>query len=156
MPRRGRVTKRKHSPDSRFGSITVQRFINKLMIAGKKSIAEKIVYGAMEEISRKSGKEAIEVFESAIRNATPLMEVKARRVGGSTYQVPVEVERERGTAIAMKWLKESARERGGRSMIEKLSAELLDAYGNAGGAMKKKEDLHKTAEANKAFAHFRW
>ena len=156
MPRRGRVTKRKPTPDSKFNSITVQKFINKIMLAGKKSIAEKIVYGAIEVVAKKAGKDAIEVFEVAIRNATPLMEVKARRVGGSTYQVPIEVERDRGTAIAMKWLKNSALERGGKSMIDKLSAELLDAYNNTGGAMKKKEDLHKTAEANKAFAHFRW
>jgi small subunit ribosomal protein S7 len=156
MPRRGRINKRKIESDSKFNSVTVQKFINKVMIQGKKSTAEKIVYEAMDTIAKKAGKEAIEVFETAIKNATPLMEVKARRVGGSTYQVPIEVERDRGVAIAMKWLKESAQDRPGRSMQEKLASEFLDAFGNTGGAIKKREDLHKTAEANKAFAHFRW
>lgn len=156
MPRRGRITKRKISPDSKYGSVLVQKFMNKIMIAGKKSTAEKIVYGAMEDVEKKTSKEAVQVFEQAVKNATPLMEVKSRRVGGSTYQIPIEVERERGTAIAMKWLKESARERGGRSMREKLAAEISDAFSGTGGAIKKREDLHKTAESNKAFAHFRW
>ena len=144
------------SQDSKFGSVVVQKFINRVMMMGKKSTAEKIVYGAMDIIEKKAGKNPLEVFELAIKNSTPLMEVKARRVGGSTYQIPIEVERERGIAMAMKWLKESAQDRQGRSMQEKLSAELLDAFGNTGGAIKKREDLHKTAEANKAFAHFRW
>jgi small subunit ribosomal protein S7 len=156
MPRRGRVNKRRTSQDSKFGSVVVQKFINRVMMMGKKSTAEKIVYGAMDIIEKKAGKNPLEVFELAIKNSTPLMEVKARRVGGSTYQIPIEVERERGIAMAMKWLKESAQDRQGRSMQEKLSAELLDAFGNTGGAIKKREDLHKTAEANKAFAHFRW
>ncbi|MCX5749426.1 MAG: 30S ribosomal protein S7 [Candidatus Saganbacteria bacterium] len=156
MPRRGRVVKRKISPDSKYNSVLVQKFINRIMMMGKKSKAEGIVYKAMDIISKKGSKSPLEVFEQAIRNATPLMEVKARRVGGSTYQIPIEVERERGTAIAMKWLKEGAMARQGRSMQEKLSAELFDAFSNTGGALKKKEDLHKTADANKAFAHFRW
>ncbi len=156
MPRRGRVTKRKAVGDSKYSSIPVQKFINRLMMMGKKTKAEMIVYGAMEVVGQKAGKDPQTVFEQAIRNVAPLMEVKSRRVGGSTYQIPIEVERDRGIAIAMKWLKEAALDRPGRSMIEKLSSEILDAYSNTGGAMKKKEDLHKTAEANKAFAHFRW
>jgi small subunit ribosomal protein S7 len=156
MPRRGRITKRKIEPDSKFNSVTVQKFINKIMIVGKKSTAERIFYNAMDDVAKKTGKESISVFEQAIRNVTPLMEVKSRRVGGSTYQIPIEVERDRGMAIAMKWLKESARDRQGRSMQEKLAAEIMDAFSGTGGAIKKKEDLHKTAEANKAFAHFRW
>jgi len=156
MPRRGRVNKRKTVPDSKYGSVLVQKFINKIMVVGKKSSAEKVFYGAMEDVEKKAGKEAVQIFEAAVKNVTPLMEVKSRRVGGSTYQIPIEVERERGTAIAMKWLKESARERAGRSMREKLAAEIFDAFSGTGGAMKKREDLHKTAESNKAFAHFRW
>ena len=156
MPRRGRVNKRKTSPDSKYRSVTVQKFINRIMMMGKKSTAENIMYGSMEIVSKKLNKDALQVFETAIKNVTPLMEVKARRVGGSTYQIPIEVERDRGTAIAMKWLKESAQDRQGKSMQEKLSSEIIDAFSGTGGAMKKKEDLHKTAEANKAFAHFRW
>jgi len=156
MPRRGRVTKRRTVPDSKYSSTLVQKFINRIMMMGKKSTAEKIVYGAMDIIEGRAKKSPLEVFELAVKNSTPLMEVKARRVGGSTYQIPIEVDRERGTAMAMKWLKESAMDRPGKSMQEKLSSELLDAYGGQGGAIKKREDLHKTAEANKAFAHFRW
>lgn len=156
MPRRGKVPKRKIAPDSKMGSVLVQKFINKIMYCGKKCTAEKIFYGAMDIVSQKSGKDAIAVFDQAIKNTTPLMEVKSRRVGGSTYQIPIEVERDRGIAISMKWLRESARDRQGKSMQEKLAAELLDAFSGTGGAMKKKEDLHKTAESNKAFAHFRW
>lgn len=156
MPRRGKVPKRKIPPDSKYNSVLIQKFINKIMRVGKKSVAEKIVYSALDIVAEKTGKNPLEVFEAALNNVIPLMEVKSRRVGGSTYQVPVEVERERGISIAMKWLRESALERSGKSMIEKLSQELLDAYSNTGGAVKKKEDLHKTAEANKAFAHFRW
>jgi len=156
MSRRERATKRKIAPDAKYKSVLVQKFINKLMMMGKKATAEKIFYSAMEEIQKKTGKDALIVFETAIKNVAPLMEVKPRRVGGSTYQIPIEVERERGVSIAMTWLKTAAQDRGGRSMIEKLSAEMLDAVNGAGGAAKKREDLHKTAEANKAFAHFRW
>ncbi len=156
MPRRGKVSKRKIQPDSKYNSVLVQKFINKIMMVGKKSTAEKILYKAMDIVAQKTGKNALEVFETAINNVMPLMEVKSRRVGGSTYQIPIEVEKERGISIAMKWIKESALERQGKSMIEKLSNELIDAFSNTGGAIKKREDLHKTAEANKAFAHFRW
>ncbi len=156
MPRRGRVSRKKPVSDLKYNNVLVQKFINKIMLDGKKSTAETIVYDAMKNISEKAKKDALEVFDTAIKNVAPLMEVKARRVGGSTYQIPIEVERDRGIAIAMKWIKESALDRPGKSMIDKLSSELLDAFNNTGGAKKKQEDLHKTAEANKAFAHFRW
>lgn len=156
MPRRGQVSKRKIKPDSKYGSVLVQKFINKIMIKGKKSIAENIVYKSFDEMEKKLGKKPLEIFEQSIKNATPLMEVKSRRVGGSTYQIPIEVERNRGIAIAMKWIKNSALARSGKSMTDKLSSELLDSYAGAGGAIKKRDDLHKTADANKAFAHFRW
>lgn len=156
MPRYGRVPKRRIPADPVYGSVLIQKFINKMIMMGKKSLAERIFYRAMEEIGKRTGKEAREVFEKALANATPLLEVKARRVGGATYQVPVEVSRERGQARAMQWLREGARERAGKSMVENLTLELMDAYNNTGSAIKKREDLHKTAEANKAFAHFRW
>jgi len=156
MPRYGRVPKRKIEPDAVYGSTVLAKFINKLIECGKKSKAERIVYSCFEEIKKKLGKEPIEVFEKAINNIMPLMEVKSRRVGGATYQVPIEVSRERGQALAFVWLREAARERPGKSMSEKLSAEMMDAFNNVGGAKKKQEDMHKTAEANKAFAHFRW
>ncbi len=156
MPRRGNVPKKKIQPDSKYGSVLVQKFINKIMTVGKKSTAENIVYKAMGAVAEKTGKDPLEVFETAVKNAVPLMEVKSRRVGGSTYQIPIEVERNRGISISMKWIKESAESRQGKSMAEKLSSELMEVFSGTGGAMKKKEDLHKTAEANKAFAHFRW
>lgn len=156
MPRRGQISKRKINPDSKYGSVLVQKFINKIMIKGKKSTAENIIYKSFDEVEKKLKKKPLEVFEQSIKNATPLMEVKPRRVGGSTYQIPIEVERNRGIAIAMKWIKQSAMVRPGKNMIEKLSSELVDAFAGAGGAIKKREDLHRTAEANKAFAHFRW
>lgn len=156
MPRRGKVPKRKVSPDPLYGSAKVQKFINKMMIRGKKSVAEKIVYSSMEIIGQKLKKQPLEVFEKAIKNVTPFMEVKPRRVGGSTYQVPIEVSSERGTALAMKWIRDYTRSRAGRSMIEKLSAELVDAFNGTGAAIKKREDTHRMAEANRAFAHFRW
>jgi len=126
------------------------------MIEGRKSTAEKIVYTALDKVKEKLGKEPLEVFNKALDNIRPFLEVKARRVGGATYQVPIEVSKERGLAIAMQWIRESARERKGKSMIENLSNELMDAYNGVGGAVGKKDTLHKTAEANKAFAHFRW
>lgn len=156
MPRYGRVPKRKEIKDAVYGSILLQKFINKIMYDGKKSTAEKVVYGALREAEKKLSKNGLEIFESALKNLSPLMEVKSRRVGGATYQVPIEVSRERGEAIAMKWLREASRDRAGHSMIEKLSAEIMDAHSNSGNAIKKREDMHKTAEANKAFAHFRW
>jgi small subunit ribosomal protein S7 len=156
MPRRGKVPKRKIVPDPIYGSVKVQRFINKMMTEGKKSKAERIVYTAIQVSADRLKKPPLEVFEKALKNISPFMEVKPRRVGGSTYQVPIEVPPERGEALAMKWVRDFSRARAGKSIIEKLSAELVDAYNNAGAAIKKREDTHKMAEANKAFAHFRW
>lgn len=156
MPRYGRVPKRKIAADPVYGSELVSRFVNKMLAAGKKSKAENILYLALEEVKKKSGKDPMEVFQKAIENASPVVQVKSRRVGGATYQIPYETTRERRTALAMQWLRNFSRERGGKSMVENLAAELLDAYNGAGGAVKKKEDVHKVAEANKAFAHFRW
>ncbi|MBN3032747.1 MAG: 30S ribosomal protein S7 [Candidatus Saganbacteria bacterium] len=156
MPRYGRVPKRKIQPDAVFGSVLAQRFINKMTRRGKRSKAEAIFYDVMAEIKKQLGKEPLEIFTKAIENVTPLLEVKARRVGGATYQVPVEVSKERGQAMAMQWLRQAAVERPGRSMVETLTGELIDASNNTGLAVKNRENLHKTAEANKAFAHFRW
>jgi small subunit ribosomal protein S7 len=156
MTRSGKIKVRKIKGDAVYSSILVHRFINKLMLRGKKSKAEKILYISMETASKKLKKQPMEVFEAVIKNVAPLMEVKARRVGGATYQIPIEVSRERGIALAMKWLRDAARSRPGRSMAEKLSSELVEAFSGGGGAMKMREDMHKTAEANKAFAHFRW
>lgn len=156
MPRYGKVPKRKIPPDPVYGSVLVQKFINKMIMKGKKSKAEKIFYAAMMEIEKRLKKPALEIFEKVMENVSPLLEVKPRRVGGATYQVPVEVSKARGQALAMQWIRDCARERSGKSMIENLVAEMIDAYNNTGGAIKKREDLHKTAEANKAFAHFRW
>jgi small subunit ribosomal protein S7 len=156
VPRRGKVSKRQIDPDPVYGSVLLQKFINKLMIRGKKSIAEKIAYAALEGIKKKLNKDPLEVFAKAMDNVAPRLEVKARRVGGATYQVPVEVSKMRAQALAMQWIREMARGRPGRSMIENLSAELIDASNGVGGAIKMREDVHKTAEANKAFAHFRW
>lgn len=156
MPRYGKVPKKDINPDPVHGSVLLQRFINKMMVKGKKTKAETIVYSALAEVEKKLNKPPLDVFEKVLENITPLLQIKARRVGGATYQVPVEISRSRGQAQAMQWLRDVCRERSGRSMIEKLSAELVDAYNGVGNAMKKKEDLHKTAEANKAFAHFRW
>ena len=156
MPRYGNVPKRKLAPDAVYDSLIISKFISKLIYDGKKSKAEGVIYGAFAAIKEKLGKDPLAVFETAISNVMPLMEVKSRRVGGATYQVPIEVSKERGQNIALRWLREAARERPGKSMIEKLSSELIDAFNNVGGAKKKQEDTHKTAEANKAFAHFRW
>lgn len=156
MPRHGKTPKRKAQPDVIYHSVMVQKFINKMMIQGKKSKSENIFYRTMDEIKKRLNKEPLETFEKAMTNVSPLLEVKARRVGGATYQVPVEISRERAQAMAMQWLREGARERGGRSMVENLASELIDAANNTGVAIKNKETLHKTAEANKAFAHFRW
>jgi len=156
VPRHGKTPKRKAQPDVIYNSVMVQKFINKMMIQGKKSKSENIFYRTMDEIKKRLNKEPLETFEKAMTNVSPLLEVKARRVGGATYQVPVEISRERAQAMAMQWLREGARERGGRSMVENLASELIDAANNAGVAIKNKETLHKTAEANKAFAHFRW
>lgn len=156
VPRYGKIPKREIAPDAVHDSILLQRFINKIMIGGKKSKAEKIVYVALEEAAKKLEKKPLEIFELAIENVRPLLEVKARRVGGATYQVPVEVVKLRGQALAMKWVIAAARERKGQTMIKGLAAELADASNKIGVAMKKREDAHKTAAANKAFAHFRW
>ena len=156
MPRRARVLKREVDPDSRYGSRTLTRFINKVMLNGKKSTAERIVYGALDTIEQQAHRSPIDVFEVALRNATPLLEVKPRRVGGATYQVPVEIKGDRKTSLAMRWLIGSARARSGRSMTEKLAAELLDASNNTGATIRKRDETHRMAEANKAFSHYRW
>ncbi|OGB87068.1 30S ribosomal protein S7 [candidate division WOR-1 bacterium RIFCSPLOWO2_02_FULL_46_20] len=156
MPRRGNVSKRIIQEDPVYKSVLVQKFIHKVMTKGKKSKAENIVYSALDEIKKKLNKDPLEVFDVALGKITPMLEVKARRVGGATYQVPIEVSKSRGQGLAMKWLCTVCQERAGKSMIESLAAEVMDAYNGAGACVKKKEDLHKTAEANKAFAHFRW
>jgi small subunit ribosomal protein S7 len=156
MPRRGNTPRREILPDPVYGNEWAARFINKLMERGKKSLAPRIFYEALEQIGEKTGKPSIEVFETAVKNAMPLLEVKARRVGGSTYQVPVEVRVERRLTLGIRWLIGYARARGERTMVERVAGELLDASNNTGNAVKKKEDTHKMAESNKAFAHFRW
>ncbi|MCG7657958.1 30S ribosomal protein S7 [Wielerella bovis] len=157
MPRRREVPKRNVLPDPKFGSVELTKFMNVLMIDGKKAVAERIVYGALEQIAKKvQGKEAIEVFNEAIANAKPIVEVKSRRVGGANYQVPVEVRADRRLALAMRWVRDAARKRGEKSMDLRLAGELIDAAEGRGGAMKKREEVHRMAEANKAFSHFRF
>ena len=156
MPRRARPNKRTTPPDRKFGSVTVQAFINKVMQRGKRTTAEGIVYGALERAEGQVRRPAIEVFETGIRNATPLIEVKPRRVGGATYQVPVEIRPDRRNSLAMRWVIEAARKRPGKSMAEKLAGELMDAMNNTGAAVRRKEETHKMAEANKAFSHYKW
>ena len=156
MPRRARVIKREVPPDPRYGSRTLTRFMNKMMVNGKKSLAERIVYTALDTIEQNVRRTPIDVFDLALRNATPLLEVKPRRVGGATYQVPVEVRPERRVALGMRWLVQYSRDRGEKTMRERLAAELVDAAQLRGNAVKKKDDTHKMAEANKAFAHYRW
>ncbi|MBL7071976.1 MAG: 30S ribosomal protein S7 [Candidatus Omnitrophica bacterium] len=154
--RRRRAEKREILPDAKYNSRDLTKFINVLMERGKKSKAEKIIYKSFDILAEKTGKKPIEVFEKALDNARPLLEVKPRRVGGATYQVPIEVPQDRSRAIAFRWLRDFARARSGKSMREKLAAELMDAYNGVGAAVKKKEDTHKMAEANKAFSHYRW
>ena len=156
MPRRNRPERREIPPDVKYNSVMVAKFINKAMQRGKKSLAERIVYQAMDIIAQRTGKPALEVFERAVREVMPVVEVRPRRVGGATYQVPVEVEPHRSMALAMRWIIQSARKRPGKTMAEKLANELLDAYNGTGASVKKKEDTHKMAEANRAFAHYRW
>ncbi|MGQ8366180.1 30S ribosomal protein S7 [Glaciecola sp. 1036] len=156
MPRRRVVGQRKILPDPKFGSELLAKFMNVVMLDGKKSVAEKIVYGALDIVAEKSGKPHVDVFEDALDNIRPTVEVKSRRVGGSTYQVPVEVRPVRRNALGMRWLVEAARKRGEKSMAQRLAAEMLDAQDNKGNAVKKREDVHRMAEANKAFAHYRW
>ena len=156
MPRRREVPKRIILPDPKFGSELLAKFINTIMKDGKKSIAEKVVYIALDEIAAKKGNDGIEILDTALDNVRPSVEVKSRRVGGATYQVPVEVRASRQNALAMRWLVDAARKRGEKSMALKLAGELMDAAEKRGSAVKKREDTHKMAEANKAFAHFRW
>jgi small subunit ribosomal protein S7 len=156
MPRRALVKKRKTVPDPKYNNITVARLINKVMLDGKKSTSEAVVFGALELMEKAEGKEPISILEAALRNVTPLLEVKPRRVGGATYQVPVEIRPGRNTALAIRWILKAAKARGGKSMAEKLAAEMVDASKGQGAAVKKREDTHKMAEANRAFAHYRW
>ncbi|MEH6452507.1 MAG: 30S ribosomal protein S7 [Psychromonas sp.] len=156
MPRRRVVGTRKILPDPKFGSEVLAKFVNVVMVDGKKSISEKIVYGALEVAANKTSKEALDLFEVALENIRPSVEVKSRRVGGSTYQVPVEVRPSRRNALAMRWLVEASRKRGEKSMALRLAGELVDAADNKGSAVKKREDVHRMADANKAFAHYRW
>lgn len=156
MPRRGNAPKRSVLADPVFDSKTVTKFINKIMLDGKRSIAESIFYGAMERIQEKTSKEPIEVFEQALKNVMPVLEVKARRVGGATYQVPAEVRPERKMALAIRWMVNYSRGRGEKTMIERLAGEIMDAANGVGASVKKREDTHKMADANRAFAHYRW
>jgi len=156
VPRRGRVTKREIPLDAKHHNMIVARLINKVMKDGKKSTAERIVYDALQIMEQQERKDPVSILEQAIRNATPLLQVKPRRVGGATYQVPVEVNRDRGLFLAIRWLITSTRARAGKSMAEKLAAELSDASKGQGVTIKKREDTHKMAEANRAFAHYRW
>ena len=156
MPRRGFIAKRDVLPDPVYNSKIVTRLINNIMLDGKKGVAQKIVYGAFEIINEKTGREALEVFEEAMENVMPQLEVKARRVGGSTYQVPMEVRPERRQTLGLRWITTYSRDRSERTMKERLAAEILDAVNGIGGAAKKREDTHKMAEANRAFAHYRW
>lgn len=156
MPRRREVPKREVLQDPKFGSKDVSKFVNVLMVSGKKSVAERIIYGAFDQVQAKSGKDPIEVFILAIDNLKPLVEVKSRRVGGANYQVPVEVRPMRRSALAMRWLKEAAVKRGEKSMDQRLAAEIIEASENKGSAMKKREEVHRMAEANKAFSHLRF
>ncbi len=156
MPRRARVIKREIIPDAKYHNETVARLINKVMRQGKKSTAEKIMYGALQLMEQEEQKPPVTILEQAVRNASPLLTVKPRRVGGSTYQVPIEVQPERSLSLAMRWLVKSANTRKGKSMAEKLAAELIDASKGQGAAVKRRDDTHRMAEANRAFAHYRW
>ncbi len=156
MPRRRVVAKREILPDPKFGNVTLAKFMNHVMISGKKSVAERIVYGALDIVGEKLNKDPLEVFDEALENIAPLVEVKSRRVGGATYQVPVEVRPARRVALAMRWLVEYSRGRSEKSMPQRLAGELIDAAQSKGGAVKKREDVHRMAEANKAFSHFRF
>ena len=156
MPRRREVTKREILPDPKYKNTLVAKFVNNMMRRGKKSVAERILYGALDIIQDRAKEDPLKLFEKSVSNVKPIIEVKSRRVGGATYQVPTEVRPERRTALAIRWLISYAKERSEKSMEEKLAAELMDAANNRGGAVKKREDVHKMAEANKAFAHYRW
>lgn len=156
MPRRYRPPQREVEPDVKYNNVRLSMFVNRMMYGGKKSTALRVIYDALDLIEERAKRDPIEIFETALRNATPILEVKPRRVGGSTYQVPVEVGADRANSLAMRWLLAAARARGGRSMAEKLAAEFMDAANGQGSAIKKKEDTHRMAEANRAFAHYRW
>ena len=156
MPRRYKPSERMILPDAKYGNVMVAKFINRLMQKGKKSTAERIMYGAFDIIEAKAKRSPLDVFDQAVKNATPIVEVKPRRVGGATYQVPVEVEPHRRLSLAMRWLIQAARTRPGKSMAEKLANELMDAAQGTGTTIKRREDTHKMADANKAFAHYRW
>ena len=156
MSRRSRATKRNIAPDAKYGNQLISMFVNKLMREGRKSLAERIMYTALDEIEEKEKRDPVEVFEQAVQNATPVVEVKPRRVGGATYQVPVDIRAERRMALALRWLLQSARARRGRTMSERLAAELIEAASNQGVTIKRKADTHRMAEANRAFAHYRW
>lgn len=156
MPRRGRVTKRDVLQDPVYNSKLVTRLVNNIMLDGKKGVAQKIVYGAFNKVEEKTGKPAVEVFEEAMNNVMPVLEVKAKRIGGATYQVPIEVKPERRQALALRWLTMFSRKRGEKTQEERLANEIMDAANNTGASVKRKEDMHKMAEANKAFSHFRF
>ena len=156
MPRKGFIAQREVLPDPIYNNIVVTKLINKVMFDGKKGVAQNIVYDAFNMVAEKTSREALEVFQEALNNIMPVLEVKARRVGGATYQVPMEVRPERRQSLGIRWLVEYARKRNERTMAEKLAAEMLDAINNVGGAIKKKEETHKMAEANRAFSHYRW
>ena len=156
MPRKGPAVRREIIPDPKYHDISVSKFANMMMLDGEKGKVEKIIYGAMDLIQQRTGEEALEVFKRALENVKPLVEVRSRRVGGATYQVPVEVRQVRRNSLAMRWLVQSSRQRSEKSMEEKLAGELFEASQNRGGAVKKREDTHRMAEANKAFAHYRW
>jgi len=156
VPRRGHISKRDVLPDPLYNDKIVTKLINNVMYDGKKSVGQRIVYGAFEILREKTGKDPLEVFETAMNNIMPVLEVKARRIGGATYQVPIEVRPDRRQALGMRWLIDYARKRGEKTMKERLAGELLDAANNTGSSVKKREDTHKMAEANKAFAHYRW
>ena len=156
MPRKGPIPRREVLPDPIYGSRLAARFVNRLMYDGKKGAAEKIFYGALEVLAEKTGEEALRAFEKALENVKPHLEVKARRVGGATYQVPIEIRPERRQTLALRWLVEFSRKRGEKTMAERLCAEIIDASNNTGAAVKRKEEMHRMAEANKAFAHYRW
>ena len=156
MPRRGFIPKREVLPDPVYGTVVVTKLINQIMLDGKRGVAQQVCYDAFETIAEKSGKEANEVFQQALANVMPQLEVKARRVGGATYQVPMEIRPERRQTLALRWIVDFSRTRGEKTMAERLAAELLDASNNAGNAVKRKEEMHRMAEANKAFAHYRW
>ena len=156
MPRRGNVPKREILPDPMYNSILVTKLVNSIMLDGKKGVAQKVVYGAFDIIKEKTGKDALETFTAALENIMPTLEVKARRVGGATYQVPIEVRPERRQTLGLRWLTSYARNRGEKTMKERLAGEIMDAANRTGGAVKKREDVHKMAQSNQAFAHYRW